>query len=326
MHSTYISHITDQINSVTEVCGPILLFGENINLGSCLSGLARGLKVNPAGKILNVGNCELTHIGVGLGIMADGGKSVLFMKQLDFILLGIDQIVNTFNYLRAFPPEGGLGSFTIYVIICDQGYQGPQSSFNAAGDIASLANVDIFCLNGSYDSSEVIRGQFAKPGFRVVCVSQRLFPSLALDLPVVTHSPDGAIFQYSLGSDVTLACYNFTLRDGFSLAAELKELGIAAELFHVNFVPGMDISLIRESCARTKNLVLIDDSKSIIKFGNKLFSDLREQGVEFSCLSLLRRGCKSEEYGVVEDRFMLDVDAVRDFLSVRDETSNSLSV
>lgn len=324
--STYIKHITDQINLVTEGCGPILLFGENINLGSCLSGLARGLKVNPAGKILNVGNCELTHIGVGLGIMADGGKSVLFMKQLDFLLLGIDQIVNTFNYLRAFLPEGSLGSFTIYVIVCDQGYQGPQSSFNAAGDIASLANVDVFCLNGSDDSSEVIRGQFAKPGFRVVCVSQRLFPTLVLDLPIVARSPGWAIFQYSFGKDVTLVCYNFTLHEGLSLTTELRELGFEAELFHVNYVPDMDVSLIRESCAKTKNLVLIDDSKSVIKFGDKLSSELREQGVRFSCLSLLRRGCKNQDYGVAEDRFIPDVDAVRDFLLIRDEKSNGPSV
>ncbi len=75
----------------------MLLFGENIDTGSRIAGLARGLKVNPAGRILNVGNCELTHIGLGLGMMLDGGNAVVFMKQLDFLLLGIDQMVNTFN-------------------------------------------------------------------------------------------------------------------------------------------------------------------------------------------------------------------------------------
>ena len=317
MGSSYIKHITEQINSITAECGPILLFGENINLGSCLSGMARGLQVNPAGKILNVGNCELTHMGVGFGMMADGGKAVLFMKQLDFLLLGIDQIVNTFNYLRAFPPQGGLGSFTIYVIVCDQGYQGPQSSFNAAGDIASMANIDVFCLNGSDDISSVLLGQFVRPGFRVICVSQRLFSLPTLHLSAEVQSPDSAIFKYRSGKDLTLVCYNFTLREGMRLATELGGFGIETDLFHVNFVPGMDISLLRESCARTKNLVLIDDSKSVVKFGDKLSSMLRELGLDFFCLSLYRRECKNHEYGVTEDQFVLNVDSVRAFLAAQ---------
>lgn len=314
VNSTYIKQISEQVNLATDGCGPVLLYGENINVGSCISGLARGLKVNPAGKVLNVGNCELAHIGIGLGLMADGGNAVLFMKQLDFLLLGIDQVVNTFNCLRAYPSENGIGSFTIYSIVCDQGYQGPQSSFNAGSDIASLANISVFCLNGSEDISNVIQGQFVSPGFRVICVSQRLLGSPSLELPVESFSPDRAIFKYQSGNDLTLACYNFTLREGVDLAAKLSRLGIQSDLFHVNFVPGMDISLLQESCARTRKLVLIDDSKSVTKFGDMHVMELQERGLEFSSLSLFRRGCKIQEYGVIEDQFVLNMDALHLFL------------
>ena len=96
--TTYIGQILEQVNRVTENCGPILLYGENIDTGSRIAGLARGLKINPESQILNVGNCELTHCGVGFGILSDGGQAALFVKQLDFMLLGLDQICNTFNY------------------------------------------------------------------------------------------------------------------------------------------------------------------------------------------------------------------------------------
>src|SRR5688572_19494537 len=132
MHSSYINQIISCVNGVTTICGPVLLYGENIDTGSRISGLARGLKVNPGGRILNVGDCELTHCGVGFGIMLDGGNAVLFMKQLDFLLLGIDQVVNTYNFIRAYRPTVTLGSFTIFLIVCDQGLQGPQSSLNSA--------------------------------------------------------------------------------------------------------------------------------------------------------------------------------------------------
>ena len=119
---SYISQIVGEVNLVTENCGLILLFGENIDTGSRIAGLARGLKVNPAGRIQNVGNCELTHCGVGLGMLLDCGQAALFVKQIDFMLLGLDHICNTFNFIRAYRPRNSWGSFTIFVIVCDQGY------------------------------------------------------------------------------------------------------------------------------------------------------------------------------------------------------------
>lgn len=313
MSNSYIGQIIEQINQATKNCGPVLLYGENIDTGSRIGGLARGLKVNPAGRILNVGNCELTHIGVGLGMMMDGGNAAVFMKQLDFLLLGLDQMVNTFNYLRAFPPQEGVGSFTIFPIVCDQGYQGAQSSLNAAGDFASMANIDVFCLNGIEDVSIIIREQFVSPGFRVICTSQRLFGEQALDLQLEAHTSDNAVFKYRTGNDVTLVCYNFSLRDGDKLAEHLSSVGIQSDLFHVNFVPDMDISLLAESCARTRKLVLIDDSKSVTKFGDMLVRELQCGALEFSVLSLFRRVCGATDYGVAEDRFTPDYEMVRSF-------------
>jgi pyruvate/2-oxoglutarate/acetoin dehydrogenase E1 component len=306
--------IVEQINKVTENCGPVLLYGENIDTGSCIGGLARGLKVNPAGRILNVGNCELTHIGVGLGMMLDGGNAVVFMKQLDFLPLGLDQMVNTFNYIRAFPPENGLGSFTIFPIVCDQGYQGPQSSINVASDIASMANIDVFCLNGAEDASMIIRENFISPGFRVVCTSQRLFGSPRLDLPIEAHSSDNAVFKYRSGDDVTIVCYNFSLREGVELAERLSNISVQSDLFHVNFVPNMDISLLSESCSRTNKVILIDDSKSVTKFSDMLVRELQSTALEFSVLSFVRRGGSADRYGVVEDQFLPDYEAVRSFV------------
>lgn len=312
--NSYIAQIIGQINQVTKSCGPVLLYGENINTGSRIGGLARGLEVNPEGLILNVGNCELTHIGVGFGMMMSGGNAAVFMKQLDFLLLGLDQIVNTFNYIRAFPPQGGFGSFTIFPIVCDQGYQGPQSSINASSDFASIANIDVFCLNGSADASIVIQEQFVSPGFRVICTSQRLFDTPAFDLQLEAYSSDNAVFKYRAGNDVTLICYNFSLRDGVDLAEHLSGAGVQSDLFHVNFVPGMDISLLTESCARTSKIVLIDDSKSVTKFGDILVREFQSRALEFTALSLGRRGCSAEGYGVAEDRFVLDYEAVRAFV------------
>ena len=312
--ATYISQIVDQVNTVTARCGPIFIYGENIDNGSRISGLARGLTVNTAGRIQNVGNCELTHCGVGLGMMLDGGQAALFVKQLDFMLLGLDQFVNTFNIIRASRPPSAWGSFTVFVIVCDQGYQGPQSSFNGAADFSSIANIPVFCLNGAADASQVVAKHFAAPGFRIMCLSQRLFGAAPLDLEIKTSSNDDGVFQYRSGRDVTVASFNFSLRDAIDLDTRFRSAGVESDLFHVNFVPGMDLRLLLDSCRRTRKLVMVDDSKTVTKFGDLVVTTLCEEGVDFEVLSFFQRGCSNQDYGANEDRRPPDLDRALAFV------------
>ena len=58
----------------------IVLYGQNINAGSCLSGLTRGLADNTRGLTLNTPNAENTLVGVGFGLMLKGVNSIFFMK------------------------------------------------------------------------------------------------------------------------------------------------------------------------------------------------------------------------------------------------------
>lgn len=311
--SSYISQIIGRINLVTEKCGAILLFGENIDTGSRISGLARGLKVNPAGRIQNVGNCELTHCGIGLGILLDGGKATLFVKQLDFILLGLDQICNTFNFIRAYRPKNTWGSFTIFVIICDHGYQGPQSSSNNAGDFASLANIPVYCLNGTEDSGRVIENHFVNPGFRIICLSQRLLNKPSLDTLPEWSSHDSSIFHYRSGSAITMVSLNFSLRETLDMDTKLRAADVKSDVFHINFIPGLDMYPIVESCRRTGKLIIVDDSKTVTKFSDAILAEICLQGVYVKLLQFIRRGCADYEYGANEDQLFIDFNKALSF-------------
>lgn len=313
--TSYIAHIVAQVNEVTARCGPVLLYGENINYGSRIGGLARGLTVNPEGCIQNVGNCELTHVGLGLGMVLDGGQAVLFGKQLDFILLGLEQACNTFNFIRAYRSRSTWGSFTIFVVVCDQGYQGPQSSLNSAGDFASLANIPAYCLNAAADVEKVIQRHFVSPGFRLIVLSQKLFGAPALELAAEWAAADESMFQYKSGNAATLVSFNFALRDVLDVDERFRASGIDSDVFHVNFVPGMSFTPIVESCARTGKLVLIDDSKTVTKFGDALVTELASTSPGVRILSICRRGCPDDRYGANDDRLLIDYERAFEFVS-----------
>ena len=149
----FIQHINETIVKKTSEKEKIVLYGQNIAAGSCLSGLTRALKVGKDGLIINATNSESTLAGLGFGMMINGVSSVFFMKQLDFLLLGIDQLVHSYNFIRRKDPKA---SYTIVAIISDLGWHGLQSSFNNFGDLCSIARIPGFTITNKADSEEII--------------------------------------------------------------------------------------------------------------------------------------------------------------------------
>lgn len=306
--ATYIASVNQLIVSRLAEIPDMVLYGENINNGSHIVGMTRGLKADNGTRIINVGNCEATQIGVGFGLMLNGVSSVLFAKQLDFMLLGLEHFVNTYNFIRAHRDLESLGSFTICVIVCNQGFQGPQSSFNALGDICSLARVPGYTITNLREAKHVIRTQFGKPGFRFVALGQRLFQTEVLDLELITAAEDSSVFRYSSGSDATVVCSNFSLPEGHLLRTKLQERGIASSLFSLHQVFPSRWERIKQSVAETRKLVVMDDSKSTNLLVHALLQEAASEIPSVQTI-VITRGA-DVGFGVCPDQLQIDYDSL----------------
>ena len=245
----------------------LVQYGENIAHGSRICGLARGL----GGRVVTVGNCENAHVGFGLGMMLEGGAALLVVKQLDFLLLAADQLVNTMNLLRA-PGQDPAGSFTILTIVCDQGWQGPQSSFHDLAGLAALARLDAYHLNGAGDAALVLERLLVAPGCRLIGVSQRLFGEAAVELPVRQKTGDLAELQYADGGDATIVALGFALPQALEAASVFAAAGQRAALFQVNPVLRPRWDAVTASAVRTGRLLLLDDAKGGMSLAHKIAS------------------------------------------------------
>lgn len=255
----YVEYINGLIGEKTSKTEGLVLFGQNIAAGSCLSGLTRNLKVGARGRIINTPNSENTLVGSGFGMMLDGVSSIFFMKQQDFLLLGIDQLVDTYNFIRRKNPTA---SFTIVFIVVDVGYHGLQSSLNNFGDFCSMARIPGFTITNRADAEAILNTHLISPGFRIIGVSQRLFGQEISDAPVIYANEEKTLFQYREGAGATIVCFNLSFPYGATLANRLKENSVDASLFSVNAATPIKWGKIIESAGKTKNLVVIDDSKS----------------------------------------------------------------
>jgi pyruvate dehydrogenase E1 component beta subunit len=257
----YLNFINEQIRSTIEKNDNLVLFGQNISAGSCLGGLTKNLKVNENSKIINSTNSENSLCGFGFGMMMNNVSSVFFMKQLDFLLLGIDHLVNTYNIIRNVKKDLK-SSFTIIPIIVDNGFQGPQSSFNNFGDICSIARIKGYAISTKFEAEKIISKKLFSPGFRIIGVSQRLFKDEIMDMEPLYINDDISLIQYKQGKDVTIVCFNFSFKHGLELSEECEKEEISSSLFNVTSVTPISWDKILVDAKKTKNLVIIDDSKS----------------------------------------------------------------
>lgn len=264
---TYLETINRQLVEQAARHPHLVQYGENIAHGSRICGLARGL----GGRVVTVGNCENAHVGFGLGMMLEGGSALLVVKQLDFLLLAADQLVNTMNLLRA-SSTSAAGSFTILTIVCDQGWQGPQSSFHDLAGLASLARLDAYHLNGAGDADAVLGQMLVKPGCRLIGVSQRRFGQPALELSVRPKADDLSVLQYAEGADATIVALGFALPEALEAASAFAASGRRTALFQVNPVLTPRWDAITASAARTRRLLLLDDGKGAVSLAHKIAS------------------------------------------------------
>ena len=305
--ANYIQGMNQLITAYAANIPGACLYGQNLNNGTFISGLTKKLVAHPTGRVVNTGNCENTLCGVGFGMMLGGVTSIYFVKQLDFMLLGLDHFVNTYNFIRSSRDLSKLGSFTIILLVCDQGMQGAQSSGNSFGDYASLARIPCFTLTNSADADQGLRTQLTAPGFRMIALNMRHFRSEFLQLNAVYATKDSTVFQYTEGAGATIVSFNFSLPEGLAVHKAFAGAGLSASLFSVNYAPVVDWSRIKQSVAQTKRLVILDDSKSVHLPCYQLLDELHAEGLAFKRDVVTRQRI---EYGVSPEPFLVDPQAI----------------
>jgi len=301
----YVSYLNELYRNRISKFDEFVLYGQNVSTGSCLGGLTRDFQKIKGCNVFNTPNTENTLVGLGFGLMLSGTSSAFFMKQQDFLLLGVDHLRNTYNFMRQQAPSA---SFTIVNITMDAGYEGIQSSLNNIPDFCAIASCEGYTISSKQEAVSVIGLCFAKPGFRIISVSQRLFGTEILDFQDQVSQKDDFVMEYQQGGDVTIACFNFSLPQGKQLCDQLKQLGIDASLYGIAAAhPGLYKSIV-EDAEKTGRLVIIDDSKCYTSVSNQLEIASLRAGV--GVVHIVKRRITEESYRPLPEVFNVDVNDV----------------
>ena len=165
----------------------------------------------------------------------------------------------------------------VILFVCDQGFQGSQSSFNNIDDLSSLAQFDTFQINTKFETDKVIKHFFKLKGFQILSIGQRLSKSKLFDAEPTSYSRDFSFIEYFVGKNTLIISSNFAFEYAVKLKSKLeknnkKKIG----LINSNYVVSPDIGFLRKIIKKRnyKKLIFITDTKSINKRSFKIELDL----------------------------------------------------
>ena len=308
----YIELINNLLKEQVSKHEQLVIFGQNVSAGSCIGGMTRGLSVPKSGRIINSTNSENSLCGFGFGMMINDVSSILFMKQLDFLLLGIDHLVNTFNVIRNHENNA---SFTIFPIVMDNGYQGLQSSSNNFADFCSIARIKGYTITNKIDAEKIISSKLISPGFRIIAISQRMFKDEIITPDKLIYvNNENDVFQYTEGDDVTVVCFNFSFSYGQQIVDELNNNNLKCSLFNVNSSTPTNWTKIIDNVSKTKKIIIIDDSKSENLNFHALLTDISNKVILDKKIILKRNLDNADWLNPIDDTMDINLQQILDDL------------
>lgn len=275
-----------------------LILGQNVNVGSHISGLSSFLRERPLSKktiVLNTPNIETSLVGFSMGCVQALGleySACLFIKQMDFLTLMTDDLIHTVNGFKAM----GLNpSLNIITFVVDSGFEGPQSRFYSPALFGELTGASFYFLN----SRAALRAieKMPQPGLKIFYVSQRYFND-----PVSAQRQAGEDERASKEYDGVLFFVGFSamefVREGRLPGVSLPHNYKIETISEHPYKASDDVKKILQ---RSRRAVLVDDSRDEGALAKHVLQNISSQIGDFEYKILFDQ--KRHEYlGINDDR------------------------
>lgn len=303
----YTQYVNLRIRSQFEQYGQSVIYGQNIVAGSRISGLGAGLEKIDGALAVNTTNSENSLMGMGFGLSLSGIPSLFLMKQHDFALLGLDQLVNTNNVLR----QGRLKSpFLVLMVIVDNGFEGPQATLSSLDEFASLSKAPVHFLSTKESIDEGFK-QSQEPGLHFLALGQANMKKKVKEAEnSVVHFPGVILYPNtnSKNSAIALVFYGVDIEIGLQVQNILLSNGVFADLFVICQLSRLILGHAFESKLATySKIVVIDTGKSEIHYSTELALSILQSGRGVKVFTRIPTTAWSE---VSEDSPEFDVDEI----------------
>ena len=237
----------------------VVVFGEGAPDPKITYGTTGGLLARfGSERVFDTPLAEDGMTGAAIGMALGGLRPVHFHQRMDFLLLGMNQIVNI--AAKSHYMYGGAVSVPIVIrsVIGRSWGQGAQHSQGLQSLFMHVPGLKVVAPTTPYDAKGCLI-QSIRDDNPVIFVEHRMLHYLKGHVPEESYTvPLGKARALRAGTDLTLVGISYMVVECVRAARQLADVGISAEVIDPVSLSPLDIDAVVASVRKTGRLMIVD--------------------------------------------------------------------
>jgi pyruvate/2-oxoglutarate/acetoin dehydrogenase E1 component len=220
-------------------------------------------------RVRNMPVAEAAMVGIGVGAAAAGMRPLVSITYMDFLMLGLDPLVNYGAKLR-YKTGGQLSVPVVIKTTAGAKGQGVAHSQCIESWLMSVPGLKIVAPSTAEDAYGLMKSALNADGPVLFVDHKRLFPG-AGEVGADDHAiPMGKAALRRHGNDVTIVTHSYMARVALDAAEMLAAQGIAADVIDMRSLAPLDIEALCHSVARTRALLTLEEGQLTCGIGAEI--------------------------------------------------------
>jgi len=254
----------------------VLLLGQDIGaFGGPYKETAGLFEQFGAARVRDLPVAEAATVGVAAGAAAAGLRPVAFITYMDFLMLGLDPLVNYAAKLR-WKTAGQLQAPLVVKTTCGAKGQGVAHSQCLEAWLLSVPGLKVVAPSTPADAYGLLKTAIREDGPVVYVDHKRLFPTAGL-VPVAEQLvPLGQASVRRPGTAVTVVSWSYQVRLVLEAAELLQREGLSCEVVDLRSLAPLDLATVCASVAKTRALLTVEEGQVVCGVGAEIAFQVQE--------------------------------------------------
>ncbi len=233
-----------------------------------------------SGRVRDTPVAENATIGIGVGLAAAGFRPVVGITYMDFLMLGLDPLVNYAAKLR-YKTAGALTAPIVVKTTAGALGQGVAHSQCIEAWLMSVPGLTVVAPSNPADAYGLMKTALKAQGPVVYIDHKRLFP-IPGEVSVAPSSLEfGKAAVRRTGSDITLISHGYMVTPVLDAATLLADQGISCDVIDIRSLAPLDIVTIVASVSKTGALLTVEEGQATCGVGAEVAARLNDRFLRF---------------------------------------------
>ena len=253
----------------------VVVIGEDVGRGG-IFGQYQGLQQTfGAQRVIDTPISEAAIVGAGVGMALAGLRPILELRVVDFALCGMDEIVNQAAKNRFMFGGQGRVPMLLRMPIGIWDASAAQHSQSLESWFAHLPGLVVVCPATPQDNYALLRAALAS-GDPVVYMEHKTLWGLQGEVDISQADTLGRASTLRAGKDLTLVSWSKQVQACAQACEQLASEGIDVELIDLRTIWPWDRDTVLNSCATTRNLLVVHEAVQVAGFGAEIAASAAE--------------------------------------------------